>query len=380
MTTPGSIAWYADETNPDLAAVRLRMLQPIRELKALGVDVSHYGPTALPGTCHTLVFSKCLATTSLDLARFARLNGLRIVYDVCDYVYAATPTVKQRRRMQVMSGFLQLADDIVFSTETLRQQVMLRYPDIAGRSRVIPDMLESLVPPPGGTAFVDAPQLTSLRHFLQRHATAMHTVWFGSNMGSVSGLVHVDAAVRELEIFSATRPVTLTVISDDVRLFRAARRNWRIPTHYLPWSLRWPGTTWPSFRYEGMRTHWARPSTDLRRRSCPGWEWSPMPSIPMSRFAHSFTWTIGRAVLPTTRLCRPAKIRVWSRPGNSWTSRMAAPGWRPCGATCWSTIPAVFRKQGAWPRVLVAGCLHPPARCVGGGRPVRLPRAARRRG
>ena len=98
-------------------------------------------------------------------------------------------------------------------------------------------MLESMQPPAGGPGLLDGWRLARLRGFLRRHAGALHTVWFGNNMGSLAGLAHVDAAVRQLEAFSAVRPVTLTVISNDARLYRAAGRAWRIPSHYLPWSL-----------------------------------------------------------------------------------------------------------------------------------------------
>ena len=233
----GAIAWYSDECDPNLASVRLRMLQPMRELAAAGVGVARYDPAADAGAWRALVFCKCLTRKGLEVARRARQSGLRIVYDICDNVYEVSPTPKQRRRMEVMSGFLELADDVVFSTEALRQQILLRHPDIAGRSRVIPDMLESMQPPAGGPGLIGGWRLSRLRRFLGRHGAALHAVWFGNNMGKLSGLVHVDAAMRELETFSAVRPVTLTVISNDAPLYRAARHNWRIPSHYLPWSL-----------------------------------------------------------------------------------------------------------------------------------------------
>jgi len=231
------IGWYADDCNPNLASVRLRMLQPMHELAAMGIGVARYAAAPDAGVPRTLVFCKCLTQTGLDAARRARQSGARIIYDVCDNIYEVSPTPKQQRRMQVMSGFLELADEVVFSTAALREQIVQRHPRIATRSRVIADMLESTHSPARGPGLIGGWRLSRLRRFLQRHAAALHAVWFGNNMGALSGLVHVDTAVRELEKFSAVRPVTLTVISNDARLYRAARRNWRIPSHYVPWSL-----------------------------------------------------------------------------------------------------------------------------------------------
>ncbi len=236
-TVRRGIAWYTDDGSAALASVRLRMLLPMRELGALNVSVVRYDAAAGPGACHTLVFCKSLAGTGLDLALQARQAGVRIVYDVCDNVYDAQPGRKQLQRVDVLSRFLDLADEVVFSTDALRQQVVQRKPDVAGRCRVIPDMLESMEPSQNGLKLIERWRLARLQRFIDHHRDSLHLVWFGNNMGELSGLVHVDGIIHELEAFSAIRPVTLTVISNDLGRYRAARRHWKIPGHYIPWSL-----------------------------------------------------------------------------------------------------------------------------------------------
>ena len=76
-----------------------------------------------------------------------------------------------------------------------------------------------------------------LAKFHSANAGALRCVWFGNCQGSKSGLVHIHAAVRELELFSRKHAVALTIIGDHrVRYWEVARR-WRIPHFYLPWTL-----------------------------------------------------------------------------------------------------------------------------------------------
>ena len=83
----------------------------------------------------------------------------------------------------------------------------------------------------------DVRHIDALDRFLTRHDGALHCIWFGKSLGALSGYVHVDRAVRELKALARTHPVTLTVQSDERLRFLLARLRWRIPVHYIPWSL-----------------------------------------------------------------------------------------------------------------------------------------------
>jgi hypothetical protein len=80
-------------------------------------------------------------------------------------------------------------------------------------------------------------QLHQLERFLSLHGRALHCVWFGKSQGQLSGFAHIDAAVNELQAFSRMHPVTLTIISNARWRYWTAAARWKLPTHYMPWSL-----------------------------------------------------------------------------------------------------------------------------------------------
>ncbi len=232
-----SAAWHADDFSPCIASVRLRMLMPMRELQKLGVPAVALDESADPARHHTIVFSKCFGEPALGLARRAKAAGTRIVYDICDSLHDARPSAKRQRRLRMLDEFLEIADDVVFSTPTLRQQMVGRHPDIAARSHVIPDVLEPIDEAACAPGAADLRELDRLDRFLRAHPGALHCVWFGKSQGRLAGLAHLARATQQLERFARTRPVTLTVISNDWLKYRLHALGWAIPHHYLPWSL-----------------------------------------------------------------------------------------------------------------------------------------------
>ncbi len=199
--TSARFAWHADRLDPRLASVRYRLLLP--------------------------------------LARRVRAAGGAVIYDLCDNIFAAhAANHMSLARVDRSREMMALATHMTFSTATLGGQIAERCTEIPANRRVIPDALDVPVgagaPPP---SWRDRWALHRLRRFLARHPGALHCVWFGKSLGAVSGYVHVDAAARELERFSAHAPVTLTIISNDRAGYLRARDRWKVPTHYCPWSL-----------------------------------------------------------------------------------------------------------------------------------------------
>lgn len=233
------VAWYADDFSPSIASVRLRALVPMRELGALGIDALRYERSRGPAAYRAIVFLKVRSAAGLKLAMQAKARGVRIVYDLCDNLHVKPAGRRQRRRLQVVDAFLRLADAVVLSSATLREQMMLHHPQLDGRSHVIPDALEPLEHMPGRHDWIGNWHLRRLNHFLARHSGALHCVWFGVTKADrrLPGTGQLAAAARHLEIFAAQRPVTLTVISNRRMLYRSVSADWRIPHHFVPWSL-----------------------------------------------------------------------------------------------------------------------------------------------
>lgn len=237
MAASSIIGWYADRADPALASIRLRMLWPMQALRGTGWCAEEYDPARGPSGYHTLVFSKSLTQRGLALARSAQESGCRVVYDLCDNLHAAKPGARRQRRIAVLEQFLQLAEVVVLATPALREQLLARYPQLADRSVVIADALETIASSSAALSWTDRWLMARLQRFLGRHPGALHCVWFGKSQGEMAGLAHLDPAVRELETFARSHPVTLTVISNRWARYRSHSSGWRVPHYYLPWSL-----------------------------------------------------------------------------------------------------------------------------------------------
>src|SRR5690606_7598628 len=140
---------------------------------------------------------------------------------------------------------LSLADAVTFATSDLQEQIVRRVPAIGGRQFVIPDMLEDLEGSQFPVSLAQRFFMRRLARFHEANAGALRCVWFGKCQGRKSGLAHVQGAIHELEVFSRTHKVALTIIGDERARYWEAARKWRIPHFHLPWAL---GTFWPALK------------------------------------------------------------------------------------------------------------------------------------
>ena len=231
-----SIAWHADSYDHRLASIRYRLLAPLAALQAAGVPIERYDPQRGPTGYGTIIFSKSQSTEALGIARAAKANGCRILYDLCDNLFAAHAVGHASAgRITRLCAMLGLADEAILSTPALLDQITAQLPDLATPCRVIPDVVTldaDLAPTPN---WRDRWELGRLNAFLRRNTGALHCVWFGKSLGRVSGYVHLGRAVDMLARFP--HPTTLTVISNDRWKYMRAASNWPIPCLYLPWRL-----------------------------------------------------------------------------------------------------------------------------------------------
>ena len=230
--------WHAKSYNPKMASIRLRMLMPINFLRGCGMEVEPYSSEVGPQGYDVLLFSKSFSDEAVQIAREARRLGKPVVYDICDNLFEARVRLDTPGRLGRVREMMTLATHITFSTEVLARQVQSVMPEIAEKSRVVPDVIEDLA---GQRQIENSSgeqrQLAQLERFLSSHEGALHCVWFGKSQGKLSGFAHLGAAVRQLEVFARSHPVTLTIISNDRWRYWKAAFGWKLPTHYMPWSL-----------------------------------------------------------------------------------------------------------------------------------------------
>lgn len=238
MNSAALVGWHADSFNPALASVRYRLLAPLCALQAQGFQIEKFDGARPAGSYRALLFCKSESPEAVAIARAARDAGTALIYDICDNVFAACEAGRfSDARLDRVRTLLSLATHVTFSTQTLADQFAEHMPNLpAGRS-VIADALDTAPPPTSAPRWGPRRDLARLRHFLKGHEGALHCVWFGKSLGRLSGYVHVDAAVAELERFARSHRVTLTIISNSRTGFIMAAHKWRVPTHYMPWDL-----------------------------------------------------------------------------------------------------------------------------------------------
>ena len=239
------IGWYATSYDPSKASIRLRLLQPMKHLQEKGVGTELYDPKKGVGAYEAIIFSKSVQPATLTLARAAKAAGTLVIFDLCDNIFEAKESPTKRRKVDRLRELLSLADAVTFATAGLQEQIVRRVPTIGGQQFIVPDMLEDLE---GASYPISLAQRFFMRRLASFHAAnagALRCVWFGNCQGKKSGLAHVQGAVHELENFSRTHKVALTIIGDERARYWEASRKWRIPHFYLPWSL---GTFWPAMK------------------------------------------------------------------------------------------------------------------------------------
>ncbi len=238
---PGNhrIGWFADRVDQGMASIRLRMLSPIEILSARGFDVAACPPQPDARDYHTVVFSKAFSGRAVRFAQAVREAGGRIVFDICDNVFASSYRPDQGRRKARLRAMLEIADVITVATDELARQITAAVPGLIVPCHVLPDMIPPLsLVPDEKLAQTERKHLDHLDQFLARHPQALHCVWFGKSQGRLAGLSHLGRIVDLLRQRQRKSPTTLTIINNQRWRYALHRVGWRgVPVHFLPWSL-----------------------------------------------------------------------------------------------------------------------------------------------
>lgn len=231
--------WFADRIDPGMASIRLRMLWPIETLAARGHDVVACPRQPDAADYDTVVFSKAFSRRALRFARALRAQDKKIVFDICDNVFAASYRPDQRWRRARLRAMLEIADVISAATDELARQIVTAVPGLTTPCHVLPDVIvaaESVAA--GDMPEKERANLYRLDRFLAAHPDAMHCIWFGKSQGRLAGLSHLGPVIKLLRQRQDRKPATLTIINNQRWRYWLHRWLWRgVPIHFVPWSL-----------------------------------------------------------------------------------------------------------------------------------------------
>ncbi len=236
MKEMSRIGWKPQNYESRVASVRIRCLNTLRELNARGFAIELYREKRQK-EYKIVIFSKAYNARDVELAERLQRQGTHIIFDLCDNHFLLSD-----ERVDRLTRMFEIADCWVVSSQAMAEVVRRKF-DSAKPLWVIEDAVEEQLKGP----LLDVPgriaarwQLAGLRRFLNApiNRDATHLVWFGNHKASYgdSGLVHVRKLRPLLEKLSATRPLTLSVISNSREVFGEVFRDWRIPVQYIDWS------------------------------------------------------------------------------------------------------------------------------------------------
>ncbi|WP_303760610.1 hypothetical protein [Sphingobium yanoikuyae] len=234
----GRFAFYAKRYSHKKASIRLRVLEPMAALRDAGVRVGRYPKLTGPRGYDAVIISKAFGRGAKKAMRAAQAAGCGLIFDICDNRFANNRVKGSAHHGARTSQLLAQADIVTVPTDAMGDLLIASTPEIAGRVRVVPDMLEDIstlseLRP----SLIEWFHLRRLRAFLAAHPGALHVVWFGNNMAGVSGVGLLDEAVAQLRQFAERHPVTLTIINNQPSVYREVSTKWGVPSFYMPWSL-----------------------------------------------------------------------------------------------------------------------------------------------
>ena len=236
---PFLIGWRPTCSDPKVASVRIRCLNPLGELHRQNYPVELY-QAARRSSYAAVIFSKVYDEATQAEADKLRSSGARVVLDLCDNHFLDASGAEVVRKASIrLRRMVELADEFVASTdamaEVLRQE--------AGGQRpvtVIGDAVETSIDSVRSAPWHEWLARRRLRALTERLAvqSVSRLVWFGSHGGPSGdhGMADLETIRPLLESLHQERPLSLTVISNSAEKFDRLIRPWRLPTEYLEWS------------------------------------------------------------------------------------------------------------------------------------------------
>jgi glycosyltransferase involved in cell wall biosynthesis len=235
---PARIGWEPTSRDFRVASARIRCLYPLRELQRRQVPVELYSDRSEDGY-ELVVVSKRYDPPILADAEKLHESGIRIVFDLCDNRFYA-PTPEREKELKRLDRMMELADELVASTEALAEIMKARRPD--KRITVIGDPVETEILEEKGHLETRWWHRLKCRSLLRKIAGARKVgrtplVWFGHHGSGYAdgGMGDLQRIRPILEKMNGRHRLSLTVISNSAAKFRELIAPWAVPTLYLAW-------------------------------------------------------------------------------------------------------------------------------------------------
>lgn len=235
----GLIGWWCKSSDLKVASTRIRGAVVLRALASRGVPAAWFDPRQA-SRYRCLVLSKRYDDTTLRVTRAFKARGGRVVLDLCDQHFAATPDDrKDAVRIANLRALALLADAITVSAPPLAQIVARECPE-AVAAMVIGDMADdlSLQPMP----LYRRPAILWKRNRERTYAAALpkdvtRLVWFGNatGRGNRSGIVDLARIVPDIARLALRFPLHLTVISNSRARYRERIAPGAFAQRYVEW-------------------------------------------------------------------------------------------------------------------------------------------------
>jgi hypothetical protein len=248
------IGWKPKTADARVASVRIRCLNPLRELQRRRFPVELFRPDRASGYA-AVVYSKLYDEASYREASALQRRGVRIVLDLCDnhfYNPSGLPALDQvaheLRRMMA------LADNLIASTPAMAkvmQAELLAPRPITVIGDAIEDPIVGVSEPliPHWWARRQLQRLLNRRKRVSSGHRRTNLVWFGVHGGPYveHGMLDLERVRSLLEEIDREYPLSLTVVSNSREKYRRAASMWALPTAYLEWS--------PTTFLDALRAH-----------------------------------------------------------------------------------------------------------------------------
>jgi hypothetical protein len=234
------VGWRPSSSDARVASVRIRCLNPMRELRRRGYPIELFD-AGRRDTYSVVIFSKVYDDRTRAEARRLQANGAWIVLDLCDnHFYNPRNLDVLRRAAAELGRMVELADELVVSTDAMAE-VLGRETGGTKPVTVIGDAVETTIEGVRSTLWERwwaRRRLRALAARLRADGDATRLVWFGSHGGPSGdhGMGDLEAVRNTLTALHREHPLSLTVISNSAAKFAQLIRPWDLPTHYLDWS------------------------------------------------------------------------------------------------------------------------------------------------
>jgi glycosyltransferase involved in cell wall biosynthesis len=228
------IGWKPQFTNPQVASVRYRCLNPLAELRQRHFPVELFTLESL-AKYSAVIFSKSYDEKSYDLAKEIKGKGIKIIFDLCDNHFYNPCALKKFDLVRIrLMKMLELADFVVTSTEELARTILAEA-QLLSTPAVIGDAIEKedfLVPQSRLGKVLGA--------FRAKEPSSSETatiLWYGIHGGENApyGMLDLLNIQEHLSRLRRDYPFRLVVVSNSRTKYKKYIKPLPFETEYYEW-------------------------------------------------------------------------------------------------------------------------------------------------